>query len=341
MRTFYAAETALHSPNVFMLRGRLAPNEERAERAERLLAGLARLGLTPDEPAAAPAAALAAVHSPRYLDFLETAHAAWSQLPNAGDEVLANTQPRLADATYPASIVGRAGWHVGDHGSPIGAGTWQGARRAADTAVAAAEVTATGAPAYALCRPPGHHAAREIAGGHCFLNNAAIAAEVLIAKGARPAILDIDVHHGNGTQSIFYERGDVLFVSIHTDPSVFYPFFNGYARECGARAGEGANINMPLPLRAGDEPWLAAIRTALGHIETFGADSLVLSLGLDVHASDPLGGMSVTTEGIGRAGEILGGTGLPTALIQEGGYLSEPLTDNIAAFLGGFMETAR
>ncbi|WP_226573105.1 histone deacetylase family protein [Acuticoccus sediminis] len=337
MRTFYAAETAQHAPKTFMLRGRIAQNEERAERAERLLAGLARLDLKTEEPPAAPAGTRSAVHSIRYLEFLETAYAAWSKLPGAGEEVLPNTHPLLPGPTYPTGIVGRTGWHLGDLAVPIGPGTWPAVARAADAAVAAAEVAATGASAYALARPPGHHASREVAGGHCFLNNAAIAAEVMIARGARPAILDIDVHHGNGTQAITYDRGDILFVSIHTDPSSFYPWFWGYAHETGAGAGEGANINLPLPVGADDEAWLGAIRVALGHIARFGADSLVLSLGLDIHASDPLGGMSVTTEGIGRAGELMGRAGLPTAIIQEGGYLSEPLTDNIAAFLSGFL----
>ncbi len=341
MRSFYAAETAHHSPKSFILRGRIAQNEERPERAERLLAGLARLNLTAEEPPVASASTRSAVHSPRYLDFLEGAHAAWQALPNASEEVLANAQPRLAHASYPTGIVGRAGWHMGDGAVPIGPGTWQAACRAADAAVAAAEeVAATGHAAYALARPPGHHAAREVAGGHCFINNAAIAAEALIAKGARPVILDIDVHHGNGTQAITYDRGDILFISIHADPSRFYPWFWGHTHESGVGAGEGANINMPLPIGADDAAWLEAIAAALPHITRFVADCMVLSLGLDVHASDPLGGMSVTTEGIGRAGELLGAAGLPTAIIQEGGYLSEPLTDNIAAFLSGFLGAA-
>lgn len=337
MRCFTAAETALHSPRAFILRGQIAQNEERPERAERLTAGLAKVGLSTEIASPAAPATRAKVHSPRYLDFLAGAHAAWSALPGTGPEVLANTQPRMPHASYPTGIVGRAGWHLGDGASPIGRGTYEAVCRAADTAVAAAEVAATGQNAYALARPPGHHAAREVAAGHCFLNNAAIAAEVLLAKGARPAILDIDVHHGNGTQAITYARGDILFVSIHTDPAVFYPWFWGYAHEAGIGAGEGANINLPLPMGADDAAWLAAISVALGHIARYGADALVLSLGLDVHASDPLGGMSVTTEGIGRAGALLGAAGLPTAIIQEGGYLAPPLTDNIAAFMSAFL----
>jgi len=338
MRVFYASETALHAPHFFLMRGRPVANEERAERAERLLAGVAKAGLKTEEPPPAGPAALAAVHSTRYLAFLEGAWAAWQKLPGAGAEVLANVQPRRPEASYPSGLVGRAGWHMGDLACPIGEHTFGAARRAADTAVAAARSVSGGArAAYALARPPGHHASREQAAGHCFLNNAAIAAEVLLSAGARPAILDIDVHHGNGTQAIFYDRADVLFVSVHADPNRFYPWFVGHASEGGAGAGEGANLNLPLPIGAEDGPWLEAVDRGLAQIARSGADVLVLSLGLDVHASDPLGGMAVTTDGIRRSGERIARTGLPVAIIQEGGYLSEPLTDNLAAFLEGFL----
>ncbi|WP_420392418.1 histone deacetylase family protein [Acuticoccus sp.] len=336
MRAFYAAETARHDPHHFTLRGRVVANEDRPERADRLLDGLARVGLRAEAPPAAPRTALGEVHSPRYLAFLEGAAGEWAQLEGASAEVIANAQPRLARATYPSGIVGRAGWHLADMASPIGPHTYAAAVRAVDTALAAADAVADGAArAYALCRPPGHHAGRETAGGHCFLNNAAAAAATLARRGARPAILDIDVHHGNGTQSIFYARGDVLTVSVHADPARFYPWFWGHAHEGGVGEGEGANLNLPLPLGTDDAAWLEAIAVALDRVAAFGADTLVLSLGLDVHASDPLGGMSVTTEGIARAGERVATARLPTVVVQEGGYLSDALGDNLAAFLGG------
>lgn len=338
MRVFYAADTALHAPQFFLMRGRPVANEERAERAERLLAGVARAGLSAEEPPEAGQAPLAAVHSTRYLAFLETAWALWQRLPGAGPEVLANVQPRRPEASYPHGLVGRAGWHMGDLACPIGEHTFRAATRAVDTAVAAARAVAGGdRAAYALARPPGHHASREQAAGHCFLNNAAIAAEVLRSAGARPAILDIDVHHGNGTQAIFYDRPDVLFVSVHADPHRFYPWFVGHASEGGAGAGEGANLNLPLPIGAEDPAWLAAIDGGLAEVHRYGADVLVLSLGLDVHASDPLAGMAVSTDGIRRAGERIARAGLPVAIVQEGGYLSGALTDNLAAFLEGFL----
>jgi acetoin utilization deacetylase AcuC-like enzyme len=227
---------------------------------------------------------------------------------------------------------------MGDLACPVGEHTFMAACRAADTAVAAARAVADGAAsAYALCRPPGHHASREVAAGHCFLNNAAIAAEDLARRGARPAVLDIDVHHGNGTQAIFYERGDVLVVSVHADPHHFYPWFVGHGHEAGAGAGEGANVNLPLPIGAQDELWLQAVRAGLSEAARFGADVVILSLGLDVHVSDPLAGMAVTTAGIRRAGEIIADAGRPVVIVQEGGYLTKTLTDNLAAFLEGFL----
>lgn len=339
MRAFHAPETAGHDPDFFLLRGRVVRNEERAARAERLLAALARLELAAEAPPEAGRAPLAAVHSLDYLRFLETAWEDWRRLPAAGPEVVANVHRAPGPpSTYPDSVVGRAGWHMADAACPIGPESWTAARRSADCALAAAEALAAGArQAYALCRPPGHHAAAEQAGGHCLLNNAAIAAQRLTAGGGRVAVLDVDVHHGNGTQSIFWSRADVATVSIHADPHGFYPFFVGHAHERGAGPGEGFNLNLPLPLGAGDAAWLDALGTALARVEAFAPDAVVLSLGLDVHERDPLKGLSVTTEGIARAGARIGRLGAPVAVVQEGGYLSEELTDNLAAFLSDFL----
>ena len=336
MRAFYAPETARHVPSFFLLRGRIAANEEGPHRAALLLDGLSRAGLTAEDPPSADRATFAAVHSARYLAFLAEAWAAWRELPGAGPEVVANVQPRV-HGSYPASIVGRAGWHMGDTACPIGPHTATAAIRSADAAVAAARVADGGGSAYALCRPPGHHAAREIAGGHCYLNNAAIAAQLLAAEGRRVAVLDIDVHHGNGTQDIFWERGDVLTVSVHGDPHGLYPFFTGHPHETGEGAGAGANLNLPLAPRTGDGGWLAAVQRALAAVHDFGADRLVLALGLDVHADDPLGNLAVTQDGIRRAGALVAAARLPLAIIQEGGYGSGALGDNLAAFLEGVL----
>ena len=179
-----------------------------------------------------------------------------------------------------------------------------------------------------------------MAGGHCFLNNTAIAAQHLRAVHDRVAILDIDVHHGNGTQAIFYDRPDVLTVSVHADPSRFYPFFWGYAHERGEGAGEGANLNLPFPVGADDDAYVAAVAASAATICAFAPGILVVALGLDASADDPFGGAKVTPAGFGRAGEVIARLGLPTVFVQEGGYMSDLLGDNLAAVLGGFERAA-
>ena len=189
---------------------------------------------------------------------------------------------------------------------------------------------------YALCRPPGHHAFADMAGGFCFLNNSAIAAAHLRQRHERVAILDVDVHHGNGTQGIFYERGDVLTISIHADPAWFYPFVWGYAHERGAGAGLGANFNIPLPLGTGDDDFIAALARAKAMLAAFAPGALVVALGLDASEHDPLAGLAVTTDGFHRIGAAIASIGLPTVFVQEGGYLSDILGANLTAVLGGF-----
>jgi len=190
--------------------------------------------------------------------------------------------------------------------------------------------------AYALCRPPGHHAYADMAGGFCFLNNTAIAAQRLRTRHARVAILDVDVHHGNGTQGIFWERDDVLTVSIHADPADYYPYFWGHAHESGTGAGAGFNLNLPLPMGSGDAAWLAAGETALARVRAFAPDALVVALGLDASESDPLQGLRVTGDGFAAMAGRIAGVGLPTVLVQEGGYLSDDLGRNLVRFLAGF-----
>ena len=190
--------------------------------------------------------------------------------------------------------------------------------------------------AYALCRPPGHHAFADMAGGFCFLNNTAIAAHRLRQKHQRVAVLDVDVHHGNGTQGIFFERDDVLTVSIHADPAHYYPYYWGHAHERGAGKGDGFNLNLPLPLGSADAPWLAAGDAALARIRDHAPTALVVALGLDASESDPLQGLKVTGVGFHAMARKIAGLGLPTVLVQEGGYLSDDLGRNLVQFLGGF-----
>jgi acetoin utilization deacetylase AcuC-like enzyme len=192
--------------------------------------------------------------------------------------------------------------------------------------------------AYALCRPPGHHAFADLAGGFCFLNNAGIAAERLRQAGLRPAILDIDVHHGNGTQGMFYARGDVLTVSIHADPARFYPFFWGHAQERGQGAGQGANLNLPLPRGTGDDPYLDTLAAGLRRIDAFAADVVVVATGLDAHVDDPFRGLGLTTPGFARIGAAIAAAGRPLVLVQEGGYISDALGPALSALLTGVQQ---
>ena len=341
MKAIYASNHTDHDPQFFLQRGQVRPTPEQPERADRLLAGL-RKGhheILPPKPHGLGPVAM--IHTPEYLAFLAEAHAAWTQLGDSGPEIIPNIHPSRYPSSYPQSIVGRAGWHMADTACPIGAGTWQAAKFAADVALTASDLVIAGErAAYALCRPPGHHAYADMAGGFCFLNNTAIAAQHLRRHNDRVAILDIDVHHGNGTQGIFYHRSDVLTVSIHADPHFLYPFFWGHAHERGSGAGEGCNLNLPLPKGAGDDLFLDAVAAAVARIAMFQPGALVLALGLDASEADPYKALGVTTEGFARIGAAVSGIGLPTVIVQEGGYLSPILGDNLAATLGGFEKGA-
>jgi acetoin utilization deacetylase AcuC-like enzyme len=341
MKTFYADEQRRHSPKGFLSSGTPRPNPERPERIERLLAGARAAGSSIQRPANHGLGPIAAVHTPEYLEFLQHIHRRWQQIPGASEEVIPNIHPFDRSGSYPASAVGQAGYHMADTSCPISADTWQSACWSAWSAVEAALSVMSGeAAAYALCRPPGHHAFAAVAGGFCFLNNSAIAAQALRRSAARVAILDVDLHHGNGTQGIFYARSDVLTVSIHADPAGFYPFFWGYADERGEGAGLGYNHNLPLECRSGDAVFLEALAAALRRIEAFAPDALVMALGLDAFAGDPFAGLAVSTPGFARIGEAIAGLRLPTVFVQEGGYLCDALGDNLTSFLGGFSAKA-
>ena len=341
MKAVYTERHRSHDPQFFLVRGVVRRTTEQPERADRLLRGLAAGSHQLIEPVAFGQGPRARVHSADYLRFLAEAWDQWSALGDAGPEMIANIHPVRQAATYPTSIVGKLGWHTADTACPIGPGTWAGACAATDVAVTAAQLVLDGEGAsYALCRPPGHHAYADMAGGFCFLNNTAIAAAHLRMMYERVAILDVDVHHGNGTQGIFYARPDVLTVSIHADPTQFYPFVWGYAHERGEGSGLGANLNIPLPLGTGDDGYLTALADAKRTIDAFAPGALVVALGLDASEHDPLKGMSITTNGFSRIAAAIARIGLPTVIVQEGGYLSDVLGDNLTAFLGGF-EDAR
>ena len=341
MKAFWDPAQLAHTPKFFLQRGQVRQNYEVPARAESLLAGCHAVGLDVTVPAPAERAALEAVHSATYLAWLEGAAAEWASLPDAGAEVVANMHPAPemmpCIAGPPSSVVGRAGWFSADAACPIGAGSWPAIAAAAACAVAAADELAQNRDCYALCRPPGHHAYAARAGGHCYLNNAALAVERLLAKGARRvAVLDIDSHHGNGTQGLFWERDDVLFTSLHGDPAGYYPWYVGHADELGTGVGLGFNRNFPLVQGTDDFGWLAALEAALRAIDRFGADALVVSLGFDASRDEPLNFLAVSPDGFARAGAAVGRLALPAAFIQEGGYNTEMLGSLLQKFLDGF-----
>ncbi|HHK73656.1 MAG TPA: histone deacetylase family protein [Rhizobiales bacterium] len=337
MKAIFDARQYRHEPKHFMANGVVRPSPEQAARIDVLRRGAEAAGCgfaAPDDAGLAP---IAALHSPEYLTFLQNIHRRWQFIEGASEEVIPNIHPLSRTDNYPKSAVGQAGFHQADTACPIGAHTWEAAYWSAQVAVTGADMIAAGArAAYALTRPPGHHAFGDAAGGFCFLNNAGIAAERLRAKGFRPAILDVDVHHGNGTQGIFYGRDDVLTVSLHADPERFYPFFWGQSHERGEGAGRGYNLNLPLARGTGDEDYLKILDIALARITAFGADAVVIALGLDAYEGDPFKGLAVTTPGFARIGAAIAGLGLPTLFVQEGGYLCDELGQNLTHVLTGF-----
>ena len=338
MKCVFSKTQLLHDPRFFLSKGRSTQNPEQPDRASRLLEAV-----TANDLPVVPAENFgpgprAAVHSPQYLDFLEHAYIDWQTVDGQGGELIPSLRPVDKPASYPRNIVGRAGWHMADMACPIGPNTWVAACASANTAVTAAQLLVKGArEAYALCRPPGHHATANLAGGFCFLNNTAIAAQHLHGQHQRVAILDVDVHHGNGTQSIFYRRNDVFTVSIHADPASYYPFFSGYPHEVGEREGQGCNLNLPVPLRSGDDVWLAALNAALAAIAVYDPGVLVVALGLDAYEHDPLAGGAVTSAGFHRIAEAIASLDLPTLIVQEGGYLCDDFGSNLSVFLDGFL----
>jgi acetoin utilization deacetylase AcuC-like enzyme len=237
----------------------------------------------------------------------------------------------------PRSIGGRAGHWAFDTSSPILAGTYGAARSAVDVALTALDGVLDGATAiYGLCRPPGHHAARAMYGGYCFFNNAAIAAQAAAARTAEPvAILDLDYHHGNGTQQIFWRRGDVLYASLHADPDYQYPYYLGRADETGEGEGAGTNLNLPLPPGTGNAAYLDALDAALERIGGFGGSLLVVSLGFDTYAHDPICDFALTTDVYHEIGRRVAGTGRRMVILQEGGSYRPALGENARAWLRG------
>lgn len=337
MKAIYSDIHLQHAPGFYFKAGGMHDHPEKPERAEAVVTVLREKDFEIAPPQTFGAGPRAAVHSPEYLSFLETVHSRWMDIEPDSREVVPNIHPGRHMSSMPEGLVGQIGYFTADMSSPIGPDTWKAACVGADVALTATQEVLDGADsAYALCRPPGHHAFPDMAGGFCFLNNVAIAAEYAVARGHRPAIVDVDVHAGNGTQGVFFDRADVLTISLHCDPADFYPFFAGHAHERGDGPGLGRNLNLPLPRGTGDNAYLASLDHALQTVKSFGADILFVALGLDGYEKDPFEGFKITTPGFARIARALGEVGLPTVIVQEGGYNCEDLGANVASFLGGF-----
>jgi acetoin utilization deacetylase AcuC-like enzyme len=252
---------------------------------------------------------------------------------------MAGLREGMGPATEPNSVAMRLGWWCYETTTPLTQGTYDAARSSVDVAMTAAQQVVGGeSVAYGLCRPPGHHASRSLYGGYCFFNNAAIVAQHLATTtGSKVTVLDVDYHHGNGTQQIFYDRPDVQFVSIHGDPQRAYPYITGHLAETGTGAGLGTTSNYPMALHADDDEYIAALSSACDEIAAFGANMIVVSLGLDTYFDDPISDLAVTPDGFERSGALVRQLGLPTVVLQEGGYATDELGENVRRWLAGIV----
>ncbi len=344
MKVVYTPAHLLHDPHVEFETSQVHSPFEHIGRAEAIRETLQAdqrfQFLSPTEWGLAP---IEAVHNPGLVRFLSEGWALYTAKHPGVREVVPDVfyRPALRDKMgergEPQAISGRVGYWCFETTTPLTETTYQAARGAVDTALTAAQLVLGGErSAYGLCRPPGHHATADMYGGYCFFNNAAVVAHHLASTtGSKVTILDVDYHHGNGTQQIFYDRDDVQYVSLHGDPARAYPYSVGFADESGSGRGLGHNINYPMPLRADDDLYVSALATACERVASFGPSLLIVSLGLDTYITDPISDLAVTTDGMRRSGEIVRQLGLPTVVLQEGGYDVDALGANVQAWLTG------
>ena len=332
MRSFFDPRQFAHAPASELHNGAFAPHAETPGRAHSILAAIGDT-VAPSDHGETP---LLAIHGPEYLAFLKSAYGDWREAGRPGEAgayafPVVRRRPLNLDR-----IDARLGRFSYDAATPIGPDSWDAAYWGAQTALSALGDVLAGNHAFALCRPPGHHSGADYCGGYCYLNNAAIAARAASGAGRRTAILDIDYHHGNGTQDIFYDRGDIFFASIHADPRTDYPFFWGHEEEWGEGKGEGVTLNLPLPRGTALAAYERALGTALDVIAAFAPDLLVVSFGADTYAGDPISSFALETEDYPILARRIAALGKPTLIVMEGGYAVDALGANVAAFLSGF-----
>jgi acetoin utilization deacetylase AcuC-like enzyme len=339
MITVYGESHRAHDAQCEFLDGRLQRIYERPERAERVIQAVRGAGLGPVRaPLPFERDLIARAHDPGLVRFLEEAWSLWSGEVGTLDAIPFAHCARGMQAREPQSINGRLSFYALDTVTPMTAGTWEAALNGVAVALDGLELVRRGErAAFSLCRPPGHHSMKGQYGGYCLFNNVAVAAQAAVDAGAgRVAILDVDYHHGNGTQDIFYERSDVLFVSIHADPRLGYPFFLGYADETGRGAGEGFNLNIPLPHGTDWTTYEPALAEALRRVRAYGPDLLLVSLGVDTYEHEPLARFKLRTVDYPRLGAAIASLRLPTLFVMEGGYDMEAIGRNVVEVLGGF-----
>lgn len=337
MLTFYDAHQAAHAPIRELNNGEWVEFAESPARLESILAALGHVEPARDHGMKP----ILRVHAADYVGFLKSAYAEWLEQGRNGDAIGYAFPVRGRRALVHKRIDAKLGQYGFDAASPIASGTWEAAYWAAQSALSAFDAVASGRAdkAFALCRPPGHHSGRNYFGGYCYLNNAAIVAQHALDQGLGPiAVLDVDYHHGNGTQDIFYEDGDVLFASIHADPVEDYPYFWGHADETGAGEGADKTLNLPLPRGTTWAEYEPALVRALDAVRAHGTRFLVVSFGADTFVEDPISHFALTTDDMQRIGKHIATLTLPTVTVMEGGYKVEALGRNVTAFLAGLKE---
>lgn len=339
METIFTERHKLRNSKTELYGGQLVEPFERPSRAEYIIGRVREVELGPvSAPEDFGIDPILAVHDSVFVDFLQVAWTDWQAAGFKGEAMPTVWPARRMSKQIPGHIEGRLGYYALACETTISQGTWEAAYASAQVALTGAQRVNDGAGAvFSLCRPPGHHAAIDMYGGYCFVNNAAVAAQHLLDSGSqRVAILDVDFHHGNGTQDIFDTRDDVLFISIHGDPMDAFPHFLGYANETGSGAGDGYTVNYPLPPNTDFPTWRTTLHDALGKIKEYAPDKLIISLGVDTFESDPISFFKLKSEDFTTYGADIASLGLPTLFVMEGGYDIAEIGVNTVNVLQGF-----
>ena len=339
MQTVFSQDHELRNAKTELFGGELVPPFECPARVEYVMSEITTQGLgdiLPPEDFSIES--ICRVHDPAFVEFLQSCWSEWQAEGYKGEAIPAVIPTRRMQQRIPDHIDGKLGYYAMAIETSISEGTWPAAMASANVALTAQSLIEKGnESAFALCRPPGHHAASDLFGGYCFINNAAICAQAFLDQGAkRVAILDVDFHHGNGTQDIFYHRSDVMFLSLHGDPRQAFPHFLGYADEQGAGNGEGYTHNYPMMPGTAYDTWGDALKNACAKIQDYGPDALIVSLGVDTFEKDPISFFKLTSDDFKRYGAVIAGLNMPTLFVMEGGYAVEEIGINTVNVLTGF-----